>query len=143
MPCPSAREMLCDAFADAFLQRQGSKEQAGTALKVTWYMHIVRHHAAQFIRWAPGGYLGDVSNEGFEAAHKLVKQVYARCTSRGGGRAKSSAMTAVLLWFYRTRLYECENQEAKLADELAELYSPANDAMATVAKTFEEWIDLL
>ena len=108
VPCPSTMEVLCDAFADAFLKRPGSKEQAGTALKVTCYMHIVRHHAAQFIRWAPGSYLGDVSNEGFEAAHNYVKQVYARCTSRSGGRANSSAMIAVLLWFYRTpRLYEC------------------------------------
>ena len=81
-------------------------------------------------------------NEGFEASHKVIKQVYACCTNRGGGRSTTSAMAAVMLWTYRTRLYECDLSDVALQKDYQNVYSSWNDDMQ-VCSNLNQWLDML
>ena len=71
---------------------------------ITNYIHLLGSgHISEFLfRWRN---LYAHSQQGWEALNSLVKSVYFRCTSRGGGMGKKSKLYAIARWCQRRMLW--------------------------------------
>jgi hypothetical protein len=90
----SIRE-LCHSLMDAYQHRYATTSQNGEVFEagleasdVCFYLHYVVAHLPSLLERfvAQGLSLGDLSQEGFENAHKRDRLIYAKATARDGGR---------------------------------------------------------
>ena len=112
-------QLLCHNLAEAYSQRyscavddpenEGKHLASLDAAAVNFYLHYVLAHMPTLMERFVGQGLsiGDLSQEGFENAHKLHRLIYAKATHHDGGRffpAKHTSMTQILVHQYANLL---------------------------------------
>ena len=69
------------------------------ASDINYYLHTILCHLPSMLDLH--GALGYLSQEGFEASHKIQRQIYAKATNRDGGKLKGrTAATMILIHQY-------------------------------------------
>ncbi|KAK3732232.1 hypothetical protein QZH41_020061 [Actinostola sp. cb2023] len=96
------------------------REMFGPGLGTGDYGHMVIEHSAMLMRRFRS--MGKYSNQGFEAAHKLHRQLYAQCTNHDSASSESS-IQQMFVHHYATKLLyvrlcfrqarECVNSDKK------------------------------
>lgn len=72
---------------------------------INYYLHTIVCHLPSMLD--RHGALGYLSQEGFEASHKIQRQIYAKATNRDGGKLKGrTAATMILIHQYWLLLAE-------------------------------------
>ena len=67
---------------------------------VTPYVHIIGKHVASMLK--KGGFsIGEWSQQGFEACHKLIRRIFHGATNQGGGGAATSSLVQIMNHLFR------------------------------------------
>ena len=97
---------------------------------ITPYVHIIGKHLPLMLSQC-GYSIGEWSQQGFEACHKVVRRVFHHCTVQGGGGLRRSALLQIEEFLYRRswallrHQFDCvspegseDNEEASQCNEI-------------------------
>ena len=102
-----AKETSAEALKEA-LENVGKRCQSWLSLyrtlfgpqTITPYVHIIGKHLPLMLEQC-GYSIGEWSQQGFEACHKVIRRVFHHCTSLGGGTQRKSALLQIEEYLYR------------------------------------------
>jgi hypothetical protein len=103
----TAKETSAEALKEA-LENVGNRCQLWLSryrivfghLTITPYVHIIGKHLPLMLEHC-GYSIGEWSQQGFEACHKVIRRVFHHCTSLGGGTQRKSALLQIEEYLYR------------------------------------------